>query len=179
MAQSDGKKSGDRDAKGRFLPGHSKPGPGRKSPHSEAVRAARDAALEVGLPVLCRAAEEGDLTAAVELCRIGLPRLRPLSIVEAVPVSEGAGIGTKAEQIFQAIVAGGLSAETAQVLIAALKALAEATDLADLQARLATMEERTQGKSGVLIVPGVLDAETWLQAAQETQGADNGETVES
>lgn len=166
MAVSSGADNGvKRDAQGRFTKG-SKPGPGRRPVHAEALKAAQEAALTVGLPALCRAAEAGDVQAADALVRAGLPKLRPVSIVEPVPTTEDADVGQRAAEVFRAIAAGGLSTDTASTLLTALQVLAEAAQLTGLQQRLSELEERTvQGRTGVLLVPGVLDPEAWTHEA--------------
>ncbi len=173
MAHSDGAKSDDsRDSKGRFLPGHKKPGPGRKSPHSEAVRAVREAALEYGLPCLVEACQSGDIEAAKALCGLGLPKLRPITPMEPVTLG-GETLKDTAALVMELVASGRVTCEQAQTLLSALKTVAEVQQIGDLQQRIADLESRTQGgRCGVLVTPGLVDAETWLRAAQ---GAIDGE----
>ena len=169
MPLSSGAKSDCRDSKGRFLPGHTLAGPGRKSPHSESVRAVQRAALEHGLPCLVRACQDGDIEAAKVLCGLGLPRLKPVSFMDSVPLSEGADIATKAAEVFAALAAGGLTTDTAEALTAALKVLADAAEVGELKSKLEALEEQTQGgRCGVLVVPGMLTAEEWTKEARRT-----------
>ncbi len=166
MPLSSGAKSDCRDSKGRFLPGHTLAGPGRKSPHSEAVKAVQRAALEHGLPCLVQACQAGDIEAAKALCGLGLPRLKPVSLMDFVPLSEGADIATKAAEVFAALAAGGLTTDTADALTAALKVLADAAEVGELKRKLEALEEQTQGgRCGVLVVPGVASPEDWTREA--------------
>lgn len=154
-----------RDNKGRFAPGN-KLGPGRPASfHSVAVKAAREAALNVGLPVLIQAASEGDTESAKTLCLLGIPKLKPTTILEPVQLAQAATLKEKGERILDAVANGEVTGETASVLIELLKALGDA----EIRERLDALEQRAaEGKMGVLVTPGLLSPEAWIAEAQRT-----------
>lgn len=162
MAETSRKKTEGRDSKGRFAKGN-KLSPGRReNPHSVAIRAAREAALTVGLPTLIQAASEGDTESAKTLCLLGIPKLKNVALLEPVQL-QGATPKKRAEEILAAITNGEVSAETASVLIELLRMMADI----DIQERLESLEQKaTQGRCGVLVTPGLLSAGEWLKAAQ-------------
>lgn len=167
-----------RDAKGRFLKGAPSMSPGRpKAPHAEAVAAVRRAAIDIGLPLLIEAAKGGDLEAVKELCRLGFPRMKAVTPLDAVPLDRMADLTAKAESVLEVVTSGQVSAETAEILLSALRTVAEVNEVAELKERLAGLEEKAQaGRVGVLVTPGMLSPEAWIAEAQRT--VDDGETVE-
>lgn len=166
--------NGVRDSKGRFIAGHPGNPKGRgKNPHAEAVAAVRRAAIDIALPALIEACQNGDLEAAKELARLGLPRLKPVTPMDAVDITKQADLTAKAESVLEVVTSGKVSAEQCEILLSALRVVAELSEVAGLKAKVAELEEKTaQGRVGVLLSPGIVDAETWLRAAK---GADNGE----
>lgn len=154
-----------RDSRGRFAKGN-KLSPGRReNPHSMAIKAAREAALTVGLPTLIQAASEGDTESARTLCLLGIPKLRPIALLEPVDLSKAATVKEKAERVLEAITSGEVSGDTASVLLDLLRSM---TDL-DVRERLEALEQKAaQGKCGVLITPGMMNAEAWIAEAQRT-----------
>lgn len=124
-----------RDSRGRFATGN-KLSKGRPAGAScTALKLAREAAEQVGLPLLISEAADGNVDAARALCGFGLPRLKPLSLPCEMPSDVPALLAAMA---------------TGQVAVDDVRAALECRLLArkiieseQIEARLVALEEAT------------------------------------
>jgi hypothetical protein len=100
-----------------------------------------DDGLEVARVVL-DAAKEGDLQACnIVLSRVA-PALKPQAERTPFDFDPTAPVTAQIEAVLAAIAAGVLSADVGQTIISALGTLADARAVADLEARIITLEAR-------------------------------------
>ena len=137
--------NGIRDTRGRFIAGHPGNPKGRgRSTHAEAVAAVRRAAIDIGLPLLIEAAKGGDLEAVKELCRLGFPRMKPVTPLDAVPLDRMADLTAKAESVLEVVTSGQVSAETAETLLSALQTVSEVICIKCFKRWIAVRPEATK-----------------------------------
>lgn len=133
-----------RDRKGRFAPGN----PGRPKGTRHRATLAAEAVLDGEADALTRKAVElameGDTT-ALRLCleRIAPPRKdRPVTV--ALPPLDGAGGITAAmSRVLEAVAAGDLTPTEGQAVAALIEAHRRAVETAELEARIAALEDKT------------------------------------
>ena len=128
-----------RDSKGRWKPGKSGNPAGPKPGAScRALLMAREWAEKKGLPMLMKAAEDGDMDAIKLLVQLGMPRTKAVSIPQPLP-SSPAGV-------LDAMASGELDADTASTAMGAHLTAAKIKELADLEARIQALERAVQEK---------------------------------
>ncbi len=165
-----------RDKRGRLLPGKSLNPKGRpKARLTEFLADVRTAARNVALPKLVDAAQAGDMEAARTLLMAGLPRLKAVTPLQPLPMrmdTKEGDAGALVNDLVALVAAGELTAEHAEILLEAIKAKTEMQLQEELESRIAALEnnEAKSGQaSGVLVVPGVLTAQEWDRAANESK----------
>lgn len=130
----------ERDAKGRFRPGHSG-NPKGPRPEVEKVRALLEPHREELVEQALSLARQGDATAL----RICLDRLAPPTKSESQPVAvpglaEATTFTGKAEAILGAVARAEVSPETGERLLGALGNYARAVEVDELETRIRTLE---------------------------------------
>ncbi len=129
-----------RDAKGRWQAGQSGNAAGRPMGAScAALRAARDAALEVALPLLIEKAKGGDTDAARVLVQVGLPRLKPIALPIQVDLPKTQDFSELLRAVLNAVAVGRLSVDDAQGIASIVATAARCEDVAALQERCAIL----------------------------------------
>jgi hypothetical protein len=133
-----------RDEKGRFAPGN--PGRPRGARHKAtlAVEAILDGEADALTRKAVEMAMEGDTT-ALRLCleRIAPPRKdRPVT-VELPPLDGAGGITAAMSRVLEAVAAGNLTPSEGQAMAGLIEAHRRAVETADLEARIAALEDRT------------------------------------
>lgn len=130
-----------RDARGRFQRGASGNPAGRPAGAScRAIVMARSWAEETGLPLLMAAAEAGDMDAARILVQVGLPRQKPVSLPEELPLPAGGKLTEQGRTVLEAAARGEISPDAAAAHMGLLRSLAELRQTEDLEARIAALE---------------------------------------
>jgi len=145
MTDKSPKEPGDRDARGRFLPGNRiNPGGRPKGATCHALRQAREAAEKYALPLVVEAVQNGDIKAAIALIAYGLPKHKPMVEVGPVHFPEGASLTEKAEAVLQAVAGGSISGDAGKVYMDMLAAVASMKQADELEARLSAVENRME-----------------------------------
>ena len=122
-----------RDSKGRWKPGKSGNPAGPKPGAScRALLMAREWAEKKGLPMLMKAAEDGDMDAIKLLVQLGMPRTKAVTVPQPLP-SSPAGV-------LDAMASGELDADTASTAMGAHLTAAKIKELADLETRIQALE---------------------------------------
>lgn len=135
----------DRDKRGRFRPGTSgnprgRP-PGRPDVRTQLSRAMLADAAEVVATVL-EQAKEGDLQAASPVMARVLPSLKAQAERVEFDFDASAPVPEQIEQVLAAVAGGRLAPDVGQSIIASLGALSDARAVADLEQRIAELEEK-------------------------------------
>ena len=133
---------------GRFQPGQSgNPHGRRKGERNKALMAldtiGQQAAGDI-LQAVVAAARDGDMTAAkILLDRLWPPtKSRPITIA-LPPVSSAADLPTALAAVIAAVSCGELSLDDGRALAALLESTGRVIELADMEARIAALEQRT------------------------------------
>ena len=155
---SGGKSDGDRDEKGKFRPGHSLPGPGRR-PGSRwdfykgaLKQAVTESDLQEVFTMMLDQAKEGCRTSQkflVERC-LGKPREEPEEGFAAFDLPElvsAADCVTAAGRILAAASSGSLPLDQATRLVGIVEAMRKAIETTQFEARLAALEGSSGGSS--------------------------------
>src|SRR5215207_7198619 len=149
---SNGPETADRAPRGRFAPGNPG-GPGRpKGARHKALLALEAIGAEAAEEVLRRVVEEakgGDLRAAEVLLRRLWPERkgRPVE-VELPPVAGAADLVPALAAVVGAMADGRLTPEEAQAMCVVLETQLKAIETAELEARIAALEECVPGAAG-------------------------------
>jgi hypothetical protein len=115
--------------------------PGRPDARTKITRALMDEGLEIAR-VVTEAAKEGDLQAcSIVLARIA-PTLKAQSERVAFDFDATASVPQQIEAVLTAIAAGALAPDVGREIIAALGTLSDARAVADLEARIITLEAK-------------------------------------
>ena len=131
-----------RDARGRFRAGRSGNPAGRPPGAScRAVRMAREWAETKGLPLLMKAAEEGDMDATRLLVTLAVPRQKPVSLPEPVPsFPADKNLLEQGKAIMAAVTKGTMRLDTARGCMELLGVLARLDENLNLAERLEALE---------------------------------------
>lgn len=151
MTSKNTNKQASRDAKGRWLPGKSGNPAGRRAGATcHALQMARDAAVEVGLPLLIERAREGDVEAARVLVHVGLPRQKPVAQPITVDLP-GDGFTEQARAVLARVAAGDISIDDGAALtgiIAQTAKIDEVTSLREEVERLKSLLDARPPEDG-------------------------------
>ncbi len=164
-----------RDRRGRILKGSSALNPLGRPPSKLTVfmERVRTAAIETALPALIQGAENGDMEAAKTLLMAGLPKLKPVTPLEDVPLpaKEDTDAAGKVEAVLSLIEKGAMTMEQAVLLLDGIKTLVDCQLQTQLEERISALEsgaKKNAGQqAGVLIVPGLLSEQAWNEATDE------------
>ena len=125
----------------QFQPGQSGNPNGRpRGAVSQVLRMAREAAVNVGLPRIIDAANGGDLFACRTLVQLGLPKLRPISEPEAVPL-EGETLTAKASALIDLVASGEVSSQVGNEVVGILATAARIDEVEQLRAQVEKLQE--------------------------------------
>ena len=161
-----------RDKKGRIQKGSAPINPrGRpKSGVNVFLEKVRTAAINTALPLLIEAAKNGDTDAAKTLLLAGLPKVKAITPMDAIPTGTDTNdAAAKVQAILSLIERGEVTQEQAQIMLTGTETLLRAREQEEINARITALEDKQKEKqeSGVLIVPGVLQERDWLKEVQE------------
>lgn len=95
----------------------------------------------MALPLVIDAASNGDLNAARTLLQLGLPKLRPVSLPENVPLPDGT-LTEKANAVLGLVSDGTISAQTGVEVTGIISTIGKVDEITILAEKVAMLEER-------------------------------------
>ncbi len=147
MASKNAPEAVQRDAKGRLLPGTRLNPKGRPKGPCTALKMCRDWAEAKGLPLLMQAAEAGDLDAAKALLHFGLPRQKPITLPEPLPLAADGTLSEQARAVVRSCAEGRISPDTACEMMQLLTATAKIDELVELREQVERLKQILERRS--------------------------------